>query len=216
MFNTDLYCTLIKADILLTKFKNPTFKKFLEKYTGRALPDERALFEKITSKIFTMKCYTIRVIIGCSSIWVSVNETTDVDGRFIANALIGKLNSEPSKPFLRSCKELDKCNHQTIAKLFNDAMGLLWPLGVKHENVLLLLLDVAPYMLKTVKALTTFYQKMLRVSCVAHGFHCVAETIKVQFPVVDSLIATIKKIFLKAPSRVLKFKDLNPNLCLPP
>jgi len=97
-----------------------------------------------------------------------------------------KLNSEPSKPIVLSCGELTKCNHQTIARFFNDAMSLLWPQGIHHENVLLFLSDGAPYMVKAGKVLTTFYPKMLHLTCLAHGFHRVAETVRVQFPFVDS------------------------------
>jgi len=43
-----------------------------------------------------------------------------------------------------------------------------------------------------------------------------AETIRSSYPDVDGLTATVKKIFLKAPSRVLKFKELYPDLNLPP
>lgn len=44
--------------------------------------------------------------------------------------------------------------------------------------------------------------------CVAHEFHRAAETVRLQFLIVDLLIATVKKIFLKAPSRILKVKEL--------
>lgn len=215
-FDTDLCRTLIKADIPLTKLKNPTFKMFLEKYTGQAVPEESTLRKNYVEVIYNETLSKIRDIIGNGPIWVSVDETTDVDGRYIANCIVGKLNSEPSKPIVLSCGELTKCNHQTIARFFNDAMSLLWPQGIHHENVLLFLSDSAPYMVKAGKVLTTFYPKMLHLTCIAHGFHRVAETVRAQFPLVDSLIATIKRVFLKAPSRVLKFKELYPNLCLPP
>lgn len=45
-----------------------------------------------------------------------------------------------------------KLNYQTIAKLFNDWMSILWPNGVKHINVLLVFSDAAPYMAKPGKA----------------------------------------------------------------
>jgi len=95
-------------------------------------------------------------------------------------------------------------------------MDLLWPQGIRHENVLLFLSDGATYMVKAGKVLTTFYPKMLHLTCLAHGFHRISEIVRAQFPLVDSLIATIKKVFLKAPSRVLKLKELYPNLCNPP
>jgi hypothetical protein len=81
---------------------------------------------------------------------------------------------------------------------------------------LLFLSDVAPCIVKVRKILTTFYPKILHLTCLVHGFHRVAETVGAQFPFIDSLIATIKKVFLKAPSRVVKLKELYPNLCHPP
>lgn len=95
-------------------------------------------------------------------------------------------------------------------------MGVVWPNGIKHNNVLLFLTDAAPYMCKAGKVLNTFYPKMIHLTCLVHGFHRVAETIRFQFSEVDSLIANVKKIFLIAPSRVQIFKEMYPNLILPP
>ncbi|KAF0747085.1 DUF659 domain-containing protein [Aphis craccivora] len=192
-FNTDLCRALIKADIPLTKLKNSTFKMFLEKYTWQTIPEESSIRKNYVEIIYNETLSKIRDIIGNGPIWVSVVETTNVDGRYIANCIVGKLNSEPSKPIVLNCGELTKCNHQTIARFFNDAMGLLWPQGIHHENVLLFLSDGAPYMVKAGKVLTTFYPKMLHLTCLAHGFHRVTETVRAQFPLFDSLIATIKK-----------------------
>lgn len=46
---------------------------------------------------------------------------------------------------------------------------------------------------------------------VRHGFHWVAETVRLHFPVVDSLIATVNKEFIKAPCEEIQFKELYPN-----
>jgi len=51
---------------------------------------------------------------------------------------------------------------------------------------------------------------------IVHGFHRIDETIRFQFSEVDSLISNVKKIFLKAPSRIQTFKDMYPDLTLPP
>ena len=59
----------------------------------------------------------------------------------IGNQIIGKLCSEPTKSFLLNCVQLEKCNNKTIDKLFNDSMNLLWPNGVKYENVFLFFTD---------------------------------------------------------------------------
>lgn len=49
----------------------------------------------------------------------------------------------PTNPILLNCGKLEKSNHHTIAKLFNEFMNLFWPTGVKHEKVLLFVSDAA-------------------------------------------------------------------------
>jgi len=68
----------------------------------------------------------IREFIRDGPIWVSIDESTDAEGRYIGNVIIGKLCSEPTKSFLLNCVQLEKCNNKTFAKLFNDSMNLLW------------------------------------------------------------------------------------------
>ena len=41
-------------------------------------------------------------------------------------------------------------------------------------------------------------------------------TLCVQFPMLNKLIATVKSVFVKAPNRVALFKELAPNVPLPP
>jgi hypothetical protein len=215
-FYTDLCRAFIRADIPIFKLKNPALKDFLEQYTGKTIPDESTIRKKYVNVIYEETLTSIRQNIQDGPIWVSIDESTDADGRYVGNVIVGKLSSEPSNSFLLNCEQLDKCNHKTIAKLFNDSMNLLWTEGVKYENVFLFLSDAAPYMCKAGNVLNAFFPKLIHVTCLAHGFHRVAETIRSSYPDVDQLISTVKKIFLKAPSRVLKFKELYPDLNLPP
>ena len=92
----------------------------------------------------------------------------------------------------------------------------MWPGGIEHEHVLLLLIDAAAYMLKAGAAIQTFYPRALHVTCVADGLHRVADFVRIKFPVVDKLIANGKHIYLKAPHRVHAFKTAAPDLPLPP
>ena len=57
---------------------------------------------------------------------------------------------------------------------------------------------------------------MIHVTCFAHGLHRVCEMVREMFTEVNDLIATVKKIFLKAPSRVVTWKETHPDLPLPP
>lgn len=216
-FNTDLCRAFVQADIPLSKVNNPSLKCFLEKYIEKKIPDESTLRKNYLHDIYQETITKIRENINVGPIWVSVDETTDVEGRYIANIIVGSLCPDaPSKPFLLNCQELEKCNHATIARFFNDSMSLLWPNGVLHEKVLLFLSDGAPYMIKAGKHLRVFFPKMIHLTCLAHAFHRVAESVRSAFPEVDSLISSVKKIFLKAPSRVQIFKENYPELPLPP
>jgi hypothetical protein len=82
---------------------------------------------------------------------VSINKTTYVEGNYIKNIFIGKLCDEPTNLILPNYEKLEKSNHHTIAKLFNDSMSLLWSSGVKHENVILFVSGAALYMVKAGK-----------------------------------------------------------------
>ncbi|KAL4090568.1 hypothetical protein QTP88_025374 [Uroleucon formosanum] len=87
----------------------------------------------------------IRKIISDKKIWVSIDETTDVQGRYIANVIVGTLEeNNAGNIFLLNSKELEKANYSTITKLFDRSMSILWPARIQHDNVLLFLSDAAP------------------------------------------------------------------------
>jgi len=71
-------------------------------------------------------------------------------------------------------------------------------------------------MTKAAKALQLLYRKMLHVTCLAHVLHREVEEVRGSYPDVDKLISNGKKIFIKSPLRVQKFKEEAPTLPLPP
>lgn len=93
---------------------------------------------------------------------------------------------------------------------------ILWPNGVQEDRVLLMVSDAAAYMIKAGKALQVFFSNMVHLTCLAHGLHRVAETVRSIFHDVDLLISSTKKVFVKAPSRVMQYKEIHPELPLPP
>lgn len=50
----------------------------------------------------------------------------------------------------------------------------------------------------------------------AHGLHRVSEQVRLYYPDIDRLVSNIKKVFSKAPSRVSKFREILPDVRLPP
>ena len=131
---------------------------------------------------------------------MSIDETTDISGRFVANVVVGILkDDQPRDIFLLACEVLEKVNNSSIAVVFDNAMNLLWPNKVERENVLLFLTDATPYMVKAAKGLQVLYPKMIHATCLAHALHRVAEEVRESYFDVDKLIANGKKIFVKAP-----------------
>ncbi|KAJ4446534.1 hypothetical protein ANN_13230 [Periplaneta americana] len=87
---------------------------------------------------------------------------------------------------------LPKVNNETIAALFEYAMSLLWPSGIKRENVLFVA-DAAPYMVKAAKKIETLYPKLIHLTCLAHGLHRVAEEIRISYKNVDNFISHLQQ-----------------------
>ncbi|KAJ4451410.1 hypothetical protein ANN_02872 [Periplaneta americana] len=142
-FNIDLCRSLISADIPLYKLKNKVFREFLEKYTQHTIPDESTLRKTYAPSIYDETIQKIRDEIKDSSIWVSIDETPDKEGRLVGNVVIGLLSEQYSERILLHCDVLEKCNNKTIVKLFNEAMGILWPKGIMYDNVLFFISDAA-------------------------------------------------------------------------
>ncbi|VVC33355.1 Ribonuclease H-like domain [Cinara cedri] len=145
-----------------------------------------------------------------------VDETTDINGSYIANLLVGVLNEQnASKPFLISCKKLDKINHSTISRFVNDSLRILWSRGGNDEKVLILCSDAAPYIIKAGKTLNVFFPNMIHIS-LAHMIQRLAEKVREMYLNVNTLVSNLKKVFLKAPQRVDVYKEITPSVPLPP
>ena len=82
--------------------------------------------------------------------------------------------------------------------------------------MLLLLSDAAPYMVKSGDVLKVLYPNLIHVTFLGHGLNRVAEKVRDMFPNVNKLVNNIKKIFLKAPSRVEVYREIMQDIPLPP
>lgn len=217
-FNFDLCITMMQCNIPLSKVNLEPFRSFLAKYSKQRIPDESTLRKNYVGPVYVKILKTIRNTIGDNHIWFSVDETTDSCGRYVANLIVGVLNEEtPTKGFLISCKQLDKTNHTTISRFVSEGLvSFFLPEAVPNEKILLMLTDAAAYMTKSASALKIFYPNLIHCTCLAHGVNRVAEHIRSKFPLVNDLISSGKRIFVKAPLRVQAFKDKLPNTPLPP
>jgi hypothetical protein len=71
-------------------------------------------------------------------------------------------------------------------------------------------------MVKAGHSLKIFYPNLLNITCLAHGLNRVCKLIPTEYPLVNELIANVKKVFLKAPLRVEVFKTSLPDVPMPP
>jgi hypothetical protein len=169
-FHRDLCEMLISANVPLNKASNKQFINSMGKYTNRSLPTESTLRKNYLSSCYEDAVRRVRNIIGDNKIWVSIDESTDVDSRCVANVIVGTLFADrPSNIFLLHSEALDKVSHATITILFDSAMKMLWKDEVKRDRILLFTADAAPYMLKAAKGLKMLYPSMVHSTCLVHG-----------------------------------------------
>ncbi|PSN38001.1 hypothetical protein C0J52_13513 [Blattella germanica] len=89
-----------------------------------------------------------------------------------------------------------------------DFFQKLWPSGTEFEKVLLVVTDQAPYMLSAIKQLKPLFPKLKHVTCLAHALHRVCKSIRNEYNITNEFISALKKILLKAPSRVVAYREI--------
>lgn len=119
--------------------------------------------------------------------------------RHIANFVFGVMNSdgERGKSYLLNVENIERTNANTIATFFNDSLAELYPEGIQYAKVLLVVTDAAGYIISAMKNLQVLYCKMIHITCFAHGFHRLAETVRSLHSNVDLLISSVKAVFVK-------------------
>jgi hypothetical protein len=90
-FNSELYYMMISANIPISKLKHPDVHSFLFKHTGKTIPDESTIRKYYVSICYNHTIYNIRAYLKDKKLWISIDEINDVEGRFVANVIIGTL-----------------------------------------------------------------------------------------------------------------------------
>jgi hypothetical protein len=79
---------MVSSNIPVHKVEAARFQKFLEKYTTHPISTESTLRKNYLASCYEDAINKIRNSIGKNKIWFSIDETSDVDGRFVANVLL--------------------------------------------------------------------------------------------------------------------------------
>ncbi|PSN34280.1 hypothetical protein C0J52_22127, partial [Blattella germanica] len=149
-FSYDLCQAFLSADIPLHKINNPTLKYFLAKYTRQHVPEETTLRKTYVGRCYNNVLSKLQIELADQFVWLSIDETTDYEGRFIANIILGALNKEQKTiPYLLNVCELPAANNVTVTQCVMDSLKLLWPFGIKYDQLLLFVTDEGSYMVKS-------------------------------------------------------------------
>jgi hypothetical protein len=90
-FSKDLCKMMVSSNIPIHKVEATSFQKFLAKYTTHPIPTKSTLRKNYLASCYEDTINKIRISVGKSKIWVSIDETSDMDFRFVAN-VVGILN----------------------------------------------------------------------------------------------------------------------------
>lgn len=168
------------------------------------------MFDKLMSKL--------KQKVGNNKIWLSIDETCDNKKRKVFNAVIGIMSKyESTDSYILNCEEVKEVNHKTAYKFIEESLNLLWSGNDKFENVLLILTDAAPYMVKAINLIKELQNSnIIHLTCMAHSIHRLCETIRNECDTTDEFISNAKKVFIKSPKRIEIFESIAPNISLPP
>lgn len=79
-FNLDQCRAMLAANIPLNKLANPQFKSFLAKYTEQNISVESTFWIVYIDECYTENMNEIKNLINGKKVWISMDETTDIEG----------------------------------------------------------------------------------------------------------------------------------------
>lgn len=203
------------ASIPWYKIQHPKIRALFERHIGVCLPTEANLCQTHLPAQYEKVMEIIRNDLSDGQLWICTDETTDAVGRYVVNVMIGKLDANKyHPPHLVHCDFLERPDGASMARFVNQTINSLFP-HFDADRLRVFITDGAPYMIKCGGNLKIFYPKLLHVTCLCHALHRLAECVREEFEDVNELISTVKKVFLKAPSRQALWREVNQDLQLP-
>lgn len=124
VFAMDLTKCFLEANIPLHKIAHPSVVKFLEKHTKYSTPSESTLRTKYLPTLYEECTDRLNKIAANNYVWISIDETTDCEQRYVANFVFGVLGVEyeQGRSYLFSSTVLQSANQSTIAAFFDELL----------------------------------------------------------------------------------------------
>ena len=206
----------VTADIPLRKLDIPELRAFLEENIGVSMPSTSLVRKKYIPATYDEAVEKMKEELTGHPLWIGGDETTDICGRYVLHIMLGKLSmSDFDAPYLVECTFLDQANADTVAQAMSAVLYRFWP-DFDPSRLRLLLSDAVSYMIKCGKIMKReLNPDLLHLTCLIHALHRICEKARSLFKDVNTLVKNGKKIFLKSPLRVTKWKQAS-DLALPP
>ena len=215
-FAIDLCEAFTNADIPLYKLENEKLRKFLFTYTKQTIPDRSTISKSYIDKVYAEKLGLLQQKLLNEKLWISIDETTDIKDRYVANLIIGVLG-KTGEVYLAATSFLEATNNITIFQFLISSLNGIFPNGIPYDNFLVFVSDAAAYMKKSYEnGMKTLFPKMIHVTCLCHALHNVADGARKELTVADKFISCSKKFFRKSPKNLADYKNFAPDLPLPP
>ncbi|KAG0440242.1 hypothetical protein DMUE_1885 [Dictyocoela muelleri] len=213
-FDNRLVEAFAAANIPLYKLQNPVLRSFLEEYTKMSIRDE-SYYRKILVPIFEQEKEKIFAVLKNKNIFLLFDETTDINGRYILNIMVGLCSDKSrERAYLVRTVELFKTNADTVSQEIINFMGELYDGQIMFDKLRLILSDGAPYAVKASKTLKLLFQNLKHVTCLAHMLHRLCEKIREISPFSNSVSSELKRILVKNRENQSLFIDVT-NLRIP-
>uniref|UniRef100_H3AFC8 HAT C-terminal dimerisation domain-containing protein n=1 Tax=Latimeria chalumnae TaxID=7897 RepID=H3AFC8_LATCH len=204
--NFELTEAFVPTNIPLEKLDN---KKLRNVPNGGAIPSSTQLRRKYLPKV--AKCHK-QEIMELVNLSVVTDESTDAQDQYVLHILfvLQGLNDEDAsdsemKTILTDTMYLQTVNYTTISQAIVKCLNNF---GVDFNNIIAFISDNATYVSKAYnQVLQGLLSNSVHLTCNAHIVALVSDIWRTNFPEVDKLIATVKKVFKYCPSRKLHFKE---------
>lgn len=89
-FASDLCSLLVRTGIPIWKASYSEFREFFKKWTSQKVPDESTLRKLYMPREYQASIKSMRQAIGDNFIWISIDESQDVESRYDSSFLIQK------------------------------------------------------------------------------------------------------------------------------
>ena len=198
---------MMEMDVPLYKLRHPSLKKLAD-ICNREMPSE-SFGRKLVTKFADKKLATIKTKIGNSPYYLIADESQYKKSKYVL-VIIGNLHT-PNINYVGCCKVVQTADSSSVLIVTDD---FIKSLALERERFLLFISDAATYMVNCAESLKLLYPKMRHVTCLSHLLHNCAENVRISFPAVDKLIASVKAATHKNRTRQQLFVDNG--ISLPP